>query len=410
MSIVYTLKDPQGSIPVKEQKVTPIICIYHFDGMRLKLGIGESILPKDWNPAKHRSRANAPESASLTKYMDRLEGKIREIYLQMKSDFQVITPESLRQAINRDLKNGGKKETLMQFFELFIEERKKTNCKTIGVFNSVYGNLKKYTGAKNFNDITPEWFARYQTWMENHRSEEIPNGYSANYIGKNITIIREIMNLSRKAGLHRNEQYKNLDYKKPSEKVDSIYLTVDELMLMYNCDDKLTPSEIRVRDRFLIGAFSGLRFSDSATITAENIRNGLMFNRNIKTGTSVVIPVHKIIKDIMAKYPEGLPPGLSNQKSNDALKVIGDKAGIKTPVVRNQVRGGKVITTSLPKFNFITTHCGRRSFCTNAVLAGIPDQAVMLISGHKTAVSFQKYLKMTQEDSAISIKDHPFFQ
>lgn len=409
MSATYSLKDPQAGVPVKDQVATPIILTFHFHGQRMKLGVGESILPKDWNPAKRRPRATAIGAATTTKYLDRLAAKVTEIYRELRADFVTVTPDTLKAAVRRDIQTGGKKETLVQFFDRLIEEKKPTTkTGTLQVYQSAVKLLKGYAGAKDFNDITPAWFTKYQAYMENYRDKKITKGYAANYVAKNIAIIREVMTLAGKAGLHRNTAYRNDDYKKPHEDVDTIYLSMDELEAIYKAE--LTPAMSRIRDRFLIGCYSGLRFSDISRLTHDDIRDGMIYNRNTKTGTLVVIPLHRVITEIMARYPEGLPPSISNQKFNESIKIVCKDSGIKTPIVRTQTRGGKKITTTCEKWELVTTHTARRSAATNMKLAGIDDRAIMAITGHKTFPAFERYLRMSQEESALSIANHSYFK
>lgn len=402
--MTFILKSPNSTT------TTLIMLDYHFASRRVKLSTGEHIHPDDWNPAKHRPRASAPRSATLTKFLDRMEARVREVHLQLKAEFVQVTPEVLRQAILRDIYFDGKRESFIDFFDRFIRESEPHRKPgTMQVYRSCVKLLKAYHGAKDFHDISPAWFVRYQTYMENCRDEKLfPNGYSANYISKNVAIIREVMSIAKRQGLHRNEVYKNPEYKKPSEEVDTIYLTVDELMQMYRCE--LSEAMGHVRDRFLIGAFTGLRFSDSSKITLDSVRDGLIFDRNKKTGTQVVIPVHRIVSEILSRYPDGLPEAISNQKTNEYIKTIGRSAGITTPIERRRVQGGLVVTKTHEKCDLITSHTARRSFASNAFLAGIPAMNIMKITGHKTTKSFMKYIRITEEENARSLADHPFFK
>jgi integrase len=54
----------------------------------------------------------------------------------------------------------------------------------------------------------------------------------------------------------------------------------------------------------------------------------------------------------------------------------------------------------MPKYDLITSHTGRRSFCTNMYKRGLPTLMIMSISGHKTEKSFLKYIKVRQEEHA----------
>jgi integrase len=56
------------------------------------------------------------------------------------------------------------------------------------------------------------------------------------------------------------------------------------------------------------------------------------------------------------------------------------------------------------KFEWITSHTARRSFCTNEFLAGTPVELIMKISGHKRTKDFYKYIRITPEEAANKIK------
>ncbi|MFQ8804876.1 MAG: hypothetical protein ACLR8Y_06890 [Alistipes indistinctus] len=57
----------------------------------------------------------------------------------------------------------------------------------------------------------------------------------------------------------------------------------------------------------------------------------------------------------------------------------------------------------------VKTHTARRSGATNMYLAGIPTIAIMKITGHKTEKEFMKYIKITEEESAMELMNHPYF-
>lgn len=75
----------------------------------------------------------------------------------------------------------------------------------------------------------------------------------------------------------------------------------------------------RVRDLFLVGCWTGLRFSDFSRIAPENIKGDFIEIETQKTAEPVVIPIHTTVKQIMkkykGKYPNSLPPAISNEKN-----------------------------------------------------------------------------------------------
>lgn len=95
---------------------------------------------------------------------------------------------------------------------------------------------------------------------------------------------------------------------------------------------------------------------------------------------------------------------------NVYIKELGQIAGLDEQIEVVSTKGGKRIREVFRKFELITTHTARRSFSTNAYLNQIPSISIMKITGHKTEKTFLKYIKISQEDNANKLLDHPYFQ
>ena len=61
---------------------------------------------------------------------------------------------------------------------------------------------------------------------------------------------------------------------------------------------------------------------------------------------------------------------------------------------------------AITKTRQMKTHTARRSGATNMYLAGIPTIAIMKITGHR---EFMKYIKITEEQTALELMSHPYF-
>jgi len=73
-------------------------------------------------------------------------------------------------------------------------------------------------------------------------------------------------------------------------------------------------------------------------------------------------------------------------------------AGLNDPIRVTHTQGGTPHIQSFLKHEMIKSHTARRSFCTNAYLAGLDCLDIMAISGHKTESAFLRYIKVTQEE------------
>ena len=401
--VTFSLKNPYNPDGTPNKNKTLIYLVCHFNSRRVKLSTGQKIKPEHWNPESHRPRKGAPNSATLTVFLDKRETLVKAIHLKLLTEFGIVTPDRLKAEIERELQTGGKRETFVEFITRYIPECKAKES-TRKIYKTTLKHLKAYPGHKDFEDINAKWFENYQEYLEGKGE----NGFSANYIGKNITYLKIFLTEAVEQGLTRNLDFRSNRYKKPGEEAETIYLTEFELLHMYGIE--LPDYLDKARDRFLIGAFTGLRFSDFNKITPDSLINGMITDKNIKTGELVIIPLHWVVGQIMAKYKDGFPRPISNQKMNDYLKLIAERAGVEDVIIKHRTNGGVRTEKTFKKWELVTTHTARRSFATNAYLAGIPAISIRMITGHRTEVSFLKYIRISQEENARYLSNHLFFQ
>jgi hypothetical protein len=201
---------------------------------------------------------------------------------------------------------------------------------------------------------------------------------------------------------------------------EQIYLTTDEMIRLHHLNitedlivEKLDKFIERsndlqrkidalndniINDCFLISAFTAMHYGDCSGI--ENLKHTDKTKRTKKIGAKAVIPMHRVISEILERRDNVLPKAVSNQKLNNALKELGPLDDITGEVEITVTHGGKQITTRRPKYELITTHTARSSGCTNMYLAGIEIYTIMGFPGHTTEKSFRKYIKIKQEENA----------
>ena len=80
-------------------------------------------------------------------------------------------------------------------------------------------------------------------------------------------------------------------------------------------------------------------------------------------------------------------------------------AGIQERIKFSYKKGNKHIKVIKPKYDWITSHTARRSFCTNEFLAGTPVKLIMKLSGHKKETHFYKYIRISPEEAALKIEE-----
>ena len=220
-------------------------------------------------------------------------------------------------------------------------------------------------------------------------------GYKVNTIGKYIKNLKTFLNWCTIRGYNTNVAFRSREFKVLTEESTNFYLTEDELKIMKDLD--LRPELERYRDSFLIACWTGLRHSDFSRLTTENIdyESEVIRIQTKKTGEPLVIPFLAEMKDIIEKYQDKDLPAYANQPMNRYLKEIGRAMSEK--VNELNINGDK----EQKDYSQLTTHAGRRSFCSNMYYrGGIEIEMIMAISGHRTEAQFRNYIKVKNEDKA----------
>lgn len=134
-------------------------------------------------------------------------------------------------------------------------------------------------------------------------------------------------------------------FKNVSEESQAIALSENELDILARFDFSSSARLERTRDLFLVGCWTGLRFSDFTRIREENIKDDMITIQQQKTNEFVTIPLHPVFLRIWEKYNGNLPGNISNQKFNDNLKDVCREAGLTEHVIKSITKGGKKQTT-----------------------------------------------------------------
>lgn len=203
-----------------------------------------------------------------------------------------------------------------------------------------------------------------------------------------------------------NVEYRHKKFSYGTEDTDAVALTSEEIQKLYKHDFSSDQRLERVRDLFIFGCFSGLRYGDFSQVKPEHIvkRNGSTFIRmkTRKTDEEVIVPCNDTILEIFKKYksnPNSLPKAISAQKFNDYLKQVCEAAGLNET--------GRLLTKpELKLYECVTSHTARRSAITNWYLSGFPAIDLMRISGHRTERSFMTYIKISKQQVAERLAAH----
>jgi integrase len=405
-STTLVLKEP------KAQSESLIYLLVRFNNQRLKYSTGQKVHPLNWNEDKQKVKElrALPGAAEMNTLLKNHMDAAHDIYRTLVNDKQVPTVNKIKSGLDdifkNPLKNGNPKE-FIDFIDNFIKTSTKAPA-TIGQYKQTFKVIKDFQEKArytlNFDSIDMEFYDKFITFQANQ-------GYYMNTIATVIKNLKVFMNEALDKGLTKNVAFKSRKFKKVEEESESIYLTKAEITKIFELDLSATPELIKARDLFIIGCYTGLRFSDLSKLNEKNLIDNNTKIRILtqKTAELVIIPLHTYILDILKRYDGKIPEVINNQKMNNALKDIGKLAGLDENVTLHFTKGGVKKAETFPKHELITVHTARRSFATNAYLNDIPSISIMKITGHRTEKAFLKYIKITQEENATKLLSHPFF-
>ena len=398
-------------------------------GDQFKFATGHAVLrPDHWNKNKQRVRnkVDAVGCDEVNVQLEKLQAFVRQAHLDAKTKGQRRDRDFYQQVI-QDFKRGverssvGQTLTIGEAFERFIDHASRHNSPITGSRLSK-GTLENYAVtlrqighvlmySTTLDEVDMDWYNDFVSKSE--VSGRAGQPLSKNYIGRHIKAVKSVLSAMEEQGLDVHPAYRRKAFKKITEDSTSISLNMEELKKMEALDLRDHPPGIaHSRDLFLIGCFTGLRISDlnrlqSAQVVTLDGRRCFSFNQK-KTGQPVLIPIHPVVKAILVRY-DGPPRSQNDQILNRNLKRLGQLLELEEPVSVERTVGGVKRKESKSKWAMLTSHCARRSFCTNSYLMGMDALTIMAISGHKTEKSFRRYLKLGPEHYASRMAASPFF-
>ena len=407
---------------------------------------------KEWEDASQTERklSNYINKKGINKKVVLIEEAITDMRRHHR-----LTKENLEKSIE-DIVLADKREALKRAEQLGkeAEDRKKRNVK-----NFVVEHIRKIESGEvrtakkekyaeesiknwkqfrrvflDFYKIRPfEWDDINEALADRYISYLESVGYMKYTLDKHISLFKTIVGVAERQGLHNNHlagSYLKSPQIREEDKAKEIFLTKDELSALYEMP--LTGFEEQVRDVFLIGCFTALRYSDYSRIKKENIgftHNGTKVIRikQEKTAGTVVIPIlDDRLEALLKKYDYNVPEVL-DQSLNRTIKEICKRLSVTVPSLgkkertvlnlkerRAEVEARKKSVELYeydeqgypirPRWELVASHTARRSCITNMYLSKkFSVQQMMSVSGHKTEMMFYKYVKLSLDEYADSV-------
>ncbi len=383
---------------------------------------------KAWDPKTKDFKLD--ETTLDGKPISEIENKLNSIHLQLKNYLnslsssaaidEVHIKEIVRKALSR--KHSGR--TVSADYLSYIVERSKSKHWADSTSRRemyVRKLFLDYIGSYSYPDFDAAFMESFTNHLLKTLSEENTK--------KLISSVGSFLKWAREHGKNVPDEHYVYRYTRAAAPV--VYLSKSELCDIIQCQIPPSGSTVKlfdmhrrryekkicgsdglslVRDIFLFLCLTGLRWAEAQLMKDDNIRDGKLSFITPKTGTPRSITINCFAQAIIDKYKDipgrngYLFPRLSNQKANSHLHDLAEICGINEPVTRIELKDGQKIEKITPKYKYITTHIGRKTFVCHALLAGISPELVTLWTGHASVDDMKPYIAASGEAQQQSME------
>ncbi|ADQ79730.1 integrase domain protein SAM domain protein [Paludibacter propionicigenes WB4] len=432
--------DKEGTEAIGYKSDAKLRLRVRFDKSKIvNFNVGYRVDLKKWSTETQRCKSGTTHSkkkisaSEINTEIQRLENLADNVFKCFEVMEYLPDEKEYRAAFNEaNGKSTGKEPERAQTFFTIFDEFTRTmgwqnswTSATFTKFSSIRKHLFSFDPKLDLKTLNEE---QMQLFVAHLHKEDMRN----TTIAKNVAFVKWFLRWANAKGYYPGNlhmvwkpKFKGTD----GNQKEVIHLTWNELMSLYNFDFSqarmkvkdingrpiLTvsgnPKEIDltdeskkmlgyVRDVFCFCCFTSLRYSDVAKLSRSDVRDTFISIVTQKTTDGLKIELNKYSKAILDKYKDvhfpknKVLPVISNQKMNDRLKEMGEIAGINEDQRIVYFKGNERIEEVHPKYNLLTTHCGRRTFIVNALFLGIPAEVVMRWTGHSDYKAMKPYIKI----------------
>lgn len=237
-----------------------------------------------------------------------------------------------------------------------------------------------------FGDLTPQLFEKFKIYLLNRLS---PNS-ALIYLARIKTALNQAV---RENLLPANPAIRTTIRKTETLPV---HLSIKEIRKL----SKTACGNDQVKQAFLFGCFSGLRYSDVDRLTWDKVKGEYLEFTQTKTGAPERLPLSVQALQILRKQKKAKrSPNLEREILANAVFFLPSQ-----PVVDKQLkRWGKTAGIVKP----LSFHKARHSFATIALSSGIDIYTVSKLLGHKNLVTTQIYGRVVDDKKRRAVNKLP---
>lgn len=388
-------KKNDGRVPVYIRITKNRQCSY--------VNTGILILEKQWNEKKQKVKPSVANAGRLNSVITRKIALADSLILEFEAKGKFYTAHQVKEAMADDNPN-----CFISYYNKWVQDRYqrgKLRYSTLLRYEAVINKLSEYVnGSLSFAQFDFDFLVKYESYLMRKRKN------TQNTVNSNFNCLRKAMNDAVRNGKIRVEANPFFRYQFKQVSTTREFLSQNELREIENIES--LPSELcyTARDIFILITQTGLRIGDVLMLRNSDYdgsRISFILGKT-KIQTSILLTtkaksiIEKYYSDHEAKGTNFLFPviNISPKERDDQV--------ILRALKRATVKVNKCLKRSIiPRTNIkkhVSTHIGRHSLATNALLNGLSFEEIKSILKHKDIKVTQQYAKVIDQFADRAIK------
>lgn len=449
--VSYRLNHPKDKTGNLKSELCPILVEFYCKLFRMEISTGLKCYPANWIHQRATSKEKGFKEINTT--LSRIETEMLEVWASAKRLPVNEIKSLLKGVVREDIRPIEEKKTVVQAVRQFIAQYEAEKDKaTLSKYKALLKRIEGFEAGSGmvaapllFENLDYNFYDSFKKFLyslpnPNYRGWGILNDSAAgvyilqhpdnchstdlgwsvglfdDVVFKYFTNLKTICAWAEKRGFQVNPAYKaweiiKREYSPISLTIDELrsieFLTITAATVRHLVDEKATNPEREAerkaqtlniaRDYFSLECRTGQRISDLRRFHKDNIHgNTWVFNQkkgSRLTTKTISLPLIGYCAPallLLQKHNYVLPK-ISEQNLNYGIKELCKLAGINQPMFIERWAGNKKIRIPGKKYEFISTHTGRKTFITIA-LQHMQPKVVMDITGIRSFKTLRHYM------------------
>lgn len=287
-----------------------------------------------------------------------------------------VTLPMMKEAVRSHLSPGAR---LSEFGSEVVQQSDRKSLTKLN-YKTLLNNLERFRKGTLVTDIDYQFVVGYDRWLRD-------SGIAHNTRISRLRLLRALLNEAKKRDIILSNPFDRFKIQGMVSKKG--YVNPSQLQKLERM--KLSGKEDIVRDAFLLGCYTGLRFSDITTLRAEHItKDGWIHKKMVKTGFVVDIPITQLF--------DGKAEAMIQKYKGDIgrlTKEVGDNASVNKTL--------KPLLEKVGAESKITFHSSRHTFATLLTQQGVDLTTIQKLLGHQKLQTTQIYSETDKATIAKSL-------